>query len=592
MSFETYVKRFIPKHSIYFYDLETERGLEGSVIYVYVVRTDENYNILGEKEFYSIEEFLEFIKTHKGIYIAHNSGGFDFLKMLYALKDYIDSELSIVKHGKFLRAVLKYELTGRAFIDSLAVIPMALRKFKKAFGLKEGKGSFEGIGYIISYQLTEKDWKNLKEYCKQDVYTLIDGYKKFEEILMEKFGMKKKLFLYPTLSSISFSILREKSPVKLKKVELSRQVYAGGRTEIFKLYGENLYYIDINSSYPYVMSNFEYPVGKFHKTNDMEEEGVGFAKILHSPDLYIPPLFAKAHKGSNKKLLFINYKEGDIILSTNLELRYLEKLGYEIEYIGGIGTSEMGKPFEYLKDFYEERKKNKDEAMRTTIKLLMNSAYGKFGQRQIVDVFTPNTIGRRVVNIFSNVIIASYITARARLHLYEAMRKCGLENIYYTDTDSIISKRIDEDLIGNELGKWKLEHKIERYYAIQPKVYFLETKEGIITKAKGFGKIKADDFDDFIFKLENGIMKTNMVGVSTIIRENMGETFYGTRRIKKLTSQYTKRKILQDGIETRAFYSYELLDDGYSLKNLFMKEQKAKQYAKNLEAEAGKWFKN
>ena len=564
----SYIKQYLTPSRIFFYDFETERGLEGSVIYAYFVETDINYNEINNYEFFSIEEVIQFIKKNRGIYIAHNSGGFDFLKMMFAFKEDIYNKLSILKNGKFLRVVLKGENAGRIFQDSLAVIPMALRKFKNAFNLDVGKSSFTGINYIISYQMDNERWEKLKKYCKLDVYVLIEGYKKFEEMLVSKFKMKKKLYLYPTLSSISFNVLQENAGTKFKRTEIAREVYSGGRTEIFKFYGKDLKYIDINSSYPYVMANFSYPTGKYRKSNNLQEDGIGFGRIVSSPDLYIPPSFVKSKLGSKRKLLFTNFNEGDVVFSTNIELRYMEKIGYKIDYLGGITTEENSKPFTYLKDFYEERKKTEDKSLKIVIKLLMNSAYGKFGQKQIINVFSPFSVGKRKINLFSNTIIASYITARARIHLYDGMRKCGLKNVYYTDTDSIIAKRVDEDMIGNSLGKWKLEHKVQDYFAIQPKVYFIRTKDNSIhTKAKGFGQISAESYDDFLEQLERGMMRSSMVGVNTIIKENMGETFFGTRRIKKLISGYEKRKIINN-FETRAFYNQELQKEGHIFENI------------------------
>ena len=52
-------------------------------------------------------------------------------------------------------------------------------------------------------------------------------------------------------------------------------------------------------------------------------------------------------------------------------------------------------------------------------------------------------------------------------------------NLYYSDTDSaIIDKPLSPDLIGPELGQFKLEHTVDRAYFIAPKVYGLVTDKG------------------------------------------------------------------------------------------------------------------
>lgn len=40
-----------------------------------------------------------------------------------------------------------------------------------------------------------------------------------------------------------------------------RRAYYGGHTDTYKPYGENLYYYDVNSLYPFVMKEFPMPGG-------------------------------------------------------------------------------------------------------------------------------------------------------------------------------------------------------------------------------------------------------------------------------------------------------------------------------------------
>ena len=58
---------------------------------------------------------------------------------------------------------------------------------------------------------------------------------------------------------------------------------------------------------------------------------------------------------------------------------------------------------------------------------------------------------------------------------------------YYQDTDSIICDILLEDeLVGDEIGKFKLEHEIKKGYFISSKTYCLVRKDGkVIIKSKG-----------------------------------------------------------------------------------------------------------
>lgn len=64
----------------------------------------------------------------------------------------------------------------------------------------------------------------------------------------------------------------------------------------------------------------------------------------------------------------------------------------------------------------------------------------------------------------------------------------GLE-IDYSDTDSLVlNKPLPPEYIGPvQLGMLKLEHVIEEGYFVAPKIYWLQTEEGVeVSKCKGF----------------------------------------------------------------------------------------------------------
>jgi hypothetical protein len=56
------------------------------------------------------------------------------------------------------------------------------------------------------------------------------------------------------------------------------------------------------------------------------------------------------------------------------------------------------------------------------------------------------------------------------------------------------------NLIGNNLGLFKLEHDVKHGYFISPKLYALKTTEGkTIVKAKGIGnKLEFNQFESLI----------------------------------------------------------------------------------------------
>ena len=89
----------------------------------------------------------------------------------------------------------------------------------------------------------------------------------------------------------------------------------------------------------------------------------------------------------------------------------------------------------------------------------------------------------------SNVVVASYVTAQARLHLYkllEALDRCVL----YIDTDSSIYIHKPEvwnpKIINNKLGEWEdelLQAKIIKFVGLGPKNYGYEYVKNGETKS-------------------------------------------------------------------------------------------------------------
>jgi DNA polymerase elongation subunit (family B) len=91
---------------------------------------------------------------------------------------------------------------------------------------------------------------------------------------------------------------------------------------------------------------------------------------------------------------------------------------------------------------------------------------------------------------FSNVSVAisSAITSYARIYMnnikLNILKRGG--NIYYTDTDSIVTDiKLENKYVGKSLGQFKLEHEILLGYFISSKTYCLLTKDyKTVIKAK------------------------------------------------------------------------------------------------------------
>jgi hypothetical protein len=172
----------------------------------------------------------------------------------------------------------------------------------------------------------------------------------------------------------------------------------------------------------------------------------------------------------------------------------------------------------FVSHYYKQKKESKG-AKREIAKLYLNSLYGKFGQRDVIDSYkivdfdktidsgldSPLMIGKNVFEksrehvrgYVNRVDIAAQITARARLHLYSMFKQAGFGSVYYADTDSIITSKVMDT--GDELGELKHVDSIKEFIALSPKLYAYKSQEGkVVLCSKGFRKeqIRYADFEN------------------------------------------------------------------------------------------------
>jgi hypothetical protein len=139
-----------------------------------------------------------------------------------------------------------------------------------------------------------------------------------------------------------------------------------------------------------------------------------------------------------------------------------------------------------------------------------------------------------------NIAIASAITAYARIHMTQFKNNPDF-NLFYTDTDSIyIDKPLSLELVSNtDLGKMKLENKLNKSIFISPKIYCLETIDNkVIYKVKGLShdvELTMLDFENLLIKntfIKKLKFKLNYL---KLIRQNGNRTLLLTNEISVQT---------------------------------------------------------
>ncbi|GAH46120.1 unnamed protein product, partial [marine sediment metagenome] len=284
-------------------------------------------------------------------------------------------------------------------------------------------------------------------------------------------------------------------------ITLEREGYFGGRTECFyigKLPKDKYFKLDINSLYPFVMTQHDYPTKLCFHT-----QRITLSRFKRFLDKYLvmarvvvnikEPYIAK--RINNRTCFPVGRFECVVcteVLKRLVKDRTIIKVQEAAFYKGKRIFNEYIDFFNKLKEGYS---RDGDKFGRRVSKYMMNTLYGKFGQRceevmheedsplEKVESYGGRDLvsgkrywvvvygGRLTVtekgekngyNTF--VSIAAHVTENARLLLWDSIKKAGVGSVFYCDTDSIFTNsegftRLGGEIHVSKLGCWKLEDK-------------------------------------------------------------------------------------------------------------------------------------
>lgn len=522
----------------------------------------------GEKyiEFHSLTEFVRILyESEKSLNIFfHFGGGYDLLFIIAELLKEGVEILQIIPRGS---SILSMRVQGKYKVhtlrDSSALLPFGLKALTENFGVETKKGEW-------NHKETKGYTKELGEYLKSDclgLYQVLETF--FNSDLVRKVGAST------TIASQAQKIMRSYLDEPIHSLNESQNNFCkkachGGRTEIFKPIGYNLYEYDINSLYPSVMRDHYYPDGKAVNTKIFHKDKLGIYTVkVTVPETEYFPIIPTKQKKDNKLI----FPVGRFITTiTSAEILYAEKLGYKFEVIEGIYFTKKRKYFtKFINSLYEIRQKAGSNTVDNILaKLIMNSSYGKFlintdRENLVFDAEMGATHFRNIkldalrtvelykipvkLNSFEHAGIGAFILAYARLRLHEKVKPYE-KNLYYTDTDSAF---LDCEIHSSkELGEFKFEKKYQRACFLQSKTYIAEADEKIKIAMKGFDKRKLKDFTFNDFKLalqgELSIWVPHDKTISKFRSALQKNTLLMHKKAfaKRILSKYNKRKILNE----------------------------------------------
>ncbi len=286
---------------------------------------------------------------------------------------------------------------------------------------------------------------------------------------------------FPMFNSISFEIQ-----------DLAFRSYVGGRFEMLKRgFIGNGYLYDINSAYPSAIAQIpDLAQGKWIKRKSIHPDSkLGFFKILADipDDKYIPP--------------FPFRKDGNIIFPSGKFITYVTLAELQacknpdfyqiLESSQFIPSSDTYPYRDFIQNLYLKRLelKQNDSPMQLPIKIILNSIYGKTGQK----------VNRVIGNLFNPVLFA-FITGFARAKLYEFVMENNIERqIVAFATDSICTtKKLNID--STKLGEFSFVDSATDVFFLQNGFYRFNDK----WKLRGLGKMGSKEIEHLETFEKNG----------------------------------------------------------------------------------------
>lgn len=507
----------------------------------------------------TIETFIEHIGTIAPCIIyTHNlkfDGSFIIDHLLHSGYEYIeDKKLEsrqfsclISSEGQFynIRICLpsQKKKTKRIveFRDSSKKIAGSVRQIAISYGLPILKGEIEYTAERPeNYEATPEEIAYIHNDTEIVARVLTGQYAKNMQKLTSS---GDAMFLYQMIVGRHF---RDIFPVlDLEVDDFIRASYRGGVCQVNeKFKGQVLdypvYCYDVNSMYPAQMATRPLPYGtpRYYKGSYIKDERY---------PLYIQHLYVCCKLKNNyrptvllKSTIFtmgeyLTDTQGEMLeltlTSLDLELLFEHYDVYEIDYIDGYKFRSSESLFrQYVGPLYQLKCTTKG-AEKQTIKILLNSLYGKFamnprhrGKRPYLDEenITRYELTEPRIDEPYYTAVASFITAWARVTLFKTIQ-ANIEVFIYCDTDSVhIARRELKNAIidDNELGAFKLEKIYVKSKYLAQKTYYGIKSEGNDLKCAGCPQEVKDtiSFNEFDFGLQrDGKLRPVRVNGGTLL---------------------------------------------------------------------------
>jgi hypothetical protein len=444
--------------------------------------------------------------------------------------------------------------------------------------------SLKELGHFVGLEKLEmpENWDNPElsdTYCKRDVEIIRDACMKWWNFInTNDLGVSAITLAAQAMQTFRHRFMKHEILIddNEKALKLARESYKGGRVECYQIGKINtpVYHLDVNSMYPYVMRENEFPtklIG-YYKNVDLEELTrlvskycvVGMCKVDTPEAVYMT-------RGKERSICPVG--RFNIALTTP-EIQYGLDRGY-IKHCSAIAVYDKAPIFEsFVNEMYALRMQFRAQSDKTgeyMVKILMNSLYGKFGQNgrvfeiigqtedTTVDVHKELDIETGIVytirqyagiiecsktdgeSFNSHPAIAAHVVAYARMLLWDIMKQAGHENVYYCDTDCIMTNRkgaanVAHLIDPNTLGMLKEEGIYKWVIIYGAKDY--ETP--LYSKIKGVRK-------NAVWLSESTVEQEKWISVTGLLHTGQLQAPITQRGLKTLARVYQKGLVSASG---------------------------------------------
>lgn len=490
------------------YALDVESNGKELLVGIY---SDEGYKYFIMRKPKDIYTILDYFEKDARVYFY---GDYDLPVMLAPfmvigetnrkIKKMMMDQLYVIPYGDKIIPVVKYKNYYKAIFPDKVINFINLMPFYSSSLYEAYEKNKKYLPNLLTPE-EEQRWKEDKakrenfeninlESDEIKWYNMIDTKVTYHLALILK-DLYQTTVLTTVPSTAIVSILKKVDlsipPVKFpshpgEKVRLQQAVsllYRGGLfdTDYFGIV-EKAYKYDVNSMYPYFMSllprlEFVKRINGFEANDNPILKGTQYNPDAKYVYVYLLFQFGQKRKRVATKdtyLMRLHQNFGvaifDFELSSNkreIESDYYLDCLYTFKF--KITEHRMFKSV--IEELYQKRlelKKQKDPREKT-LKLILNSSYGKFGERDLTETK------------FKSLLHSAMITAMGRTFIVNLDPHA---HSYLTDS-IITSKPLKSEWVGDELGKLKLEGEGKAYIAGNGQ-YVLEGSEEKLIKFRGF----------------------------------------------------------------------------------------------------------